>query len=52
MGGGTHSHIGLIMKRELNRRLLNIPYVIPVDPGPISLYASGSLGLARQQVTN
>ena len=52
MGRGTHGHIGLIMKPELYRTLLDIPYVIRVDPGPIPLYEPGSLGLARQQVTN
>ena len=52
MGGGTHGHIGLIMKPELYRTLSDILYVIPVDPGPIPLYEPGLLGLARQQVTN
>ena len=52
MGGGTHGHIGLIMKPELYRTLSNIPYTIPVDPGPIPSYTPGSSGLARQQVNN
>ena len=52
IGGGIHGHIGLIMKPALYRTLSAIPYVIPVDPGPIPIYTAGSSGLARQQVTN
>lgn len=33
--GGTHGHIGIIMKPELYSTLSEIPYTIPVDLGPI-----------------
>ena len=52
MGGGTHGHIGLIMKPALCSTLSEISYEIPLDPGPIPIYAPGSSGLARQQITN
>ena len=52
MGGGTHGHIGLIMKPALYRTLSDVPYSIPVDPGPIPAFAPGSSGLVREQITN
>ena len=51
-GGGTHGHIGLIMKSVLYSTLSEIPYEIPLNPGPIPIYAPGSSGLARHQITN
>ena len=51
-GGGTHGHIGLIMKPALYSTLSEIPYTVPVDPGPLPIYEPGSSGLARQQITN
>ena len=36
-GGGTHGHIGLIMKQELYSKLSEIPYTVPGDPGPIPI---------------
>ena len=52
MGGGTHGHIGIIMKPELYSTLSEIPYAIPLDPGPIPIYAPRSSGLSRQKITN
>ena len=51
-GGGTHGHIGLIMKPEIYSTLSEIPYTIPADPGPIPIYTPTSSGLAQQQITN
>ena len=45
-GGGTHGHIGLIMKPELYSTLSETPYTVPVDPGPIPIYTPGSSGHA------
>ena len=46
-GGGTHGHIGLIMKPALYNTLSEMPYEIPFDPDPIPIYAPNSSGLAR-----
>ena len=35
LGGGQHSHIGLITKPTLYATLSNTPYVSPADPGII-----------------
>lgn len=34
LGGGTHGHIGLVMKNSLYETLSPIPFDVPVPPGP------------------
>ena len=38
LGGGQHGHIGLIMKPALYQTLSAVPFIHPIDPGPLPAY--------------
>ena len=48
LGGGQHSHVGLIMTPILYATLLNVPYTNPEDPGTTPHHPNGASTAARE----
>lgn len=50
LGGGTHGHIGLVMKPATYTTLSGTPYEDPLDPGAAPRYPAGSTHAIRDQI--